>query len=42
MRLLGCPAINKENGNIIIDDTACSGCGVCVQICPKNAIHLKE
>lgn len=28
---------------ILVDDnTKCCGCGVCVNVCPKNAITLKE
>ncbi len=36
----GCPAfsINEESGEIQIMQDLCSGCGVCVQICPESAI----
>jgi indolepyruvate ferredoxin oxidoreductase alpha subunit len=39
----GCPTFYyKEDGSIFIDDTICTGCGNCVQICPYNAIYIKE
>lgn len=35
---LGCPAIiNTENG-VIIDETMCTGCGLCEKVCAFNAI----
>jgi len=37
----GCPAISmKENQKSGIDAPQCVGCGVCAQICPKQAIVL--
>jgi len=39
----GCPAFySEENGSIHIDGQQCNGCGVCVQICPFNAISRKK
>lgn len=36
---LGCPAISKdENGAIVIDETQCVGCEVCIQVCPFGSI----
>ncbi|NLD06437.1 MAG: 4Fe-4S binding protein, partial [Synergistaceae bacterium] len=34
----GCPALNFRNGIVFIDRASCNGCGICLQICPKNAI----
>ncbi len=34
----GCPALNFKNGIVSIDRASCNGCGICLQICPKNAI----
>ncbi len=34
----GCPAIYKMNGKVHIDEVLCTGCGVCAQICPNDAI----
>ncbi len=35
---LGCPAISVENGSIKIDVNQCNGCGLCVGVCPFEAI----
>ena len=36
---LGCPAISVVDGNIIIDENQCNGCGLCVNVCPFGAIE---
>ncbi|MBI4879352.1 MAG: FAD-dependent oxidoreductase [Planctomycetes bacterium] len=36
--LFGCPAFYLEEGRIEIDPLLCSGCGVCAEFCPNNAI----
>ncbi len=38
--LIGCPAIQSENGQVYIDAALCVGdaCGLCQQICPRQAI----
>ncbi len=38
IREIGCPAIVIENGKVAIDKSLCTGCGLCGQICPVNAI----
>jgi len=38
VKLLGCPAIIKEDSKTIIDSSLCTGCGICAQICPYKAI----
>jgi indolepyruvate ferredoxin oxidoreductase alpha subunit len=35
---LGCPSLSFKNGKAVVDDTLCTGCGVCVQLCPFSAI----
>ena len=35
---LGCPAFFVKDGRIQIDPGLCTGCAVCAQICPENAI----
>ncbi len=35
---IGCPAISIVNGKAVIDNTLCTGCGVCEQLCPKDAL----
>jgi indolepyruvate ferredoxin oxidoreductase, alpha subunit len=39
IKLLGCPAITKEDGYAVIDSSQCTGCGLCVQVCPYKAIR---
>lgn len=36
---LGCPAFYLEKDRVRIDPDLCSGCAVCAQICPENAIR---
>ena len=36
---LGCPAISLHGGNITIDTTQCNGCGLCINVCPFEAIE---
>ncbi len=40
----GCPAIGFDKGRnkSFIDPLACTGCGVCIMVCPSNAIASKE
>ncbi len=39
----GCPAITKkENGDIVINDTMCNGCGLCAGLCKFKSIKLVE
>ena len=36
----GCPAMTKKpDGTILIDDTMCTGCGLCEQLCKFGAIR---
>ena len=39
-----CPdaAITRENGHYLILDQYCKGCMVCVEECPRAAIHLRK
>ncbi|MDD6405084.1 MAG: 4Fe-4S binding protein, partial [Clostridiales bacterium] len=39
----GCPAVIKqEDGTIRIDDTLCTGCGLCMKRCKFDAIEREE
>ncbi len=38
----GCPAITVKDGNPVIDPTQCNGCGLCINICPFDAIEKEE
>ncbi|MBO8137079.1 MAG: 4Fe-4S dicluster domain-containing protein [Desulfotomaculum sp.] len=33
---------NKDNGAVIIDDSKCTGCGLCVKACQKSMIMLDK
>ena len=35
---LGCPAISVTGGKVQIDNTLCTGCGLCRQLCHKGAL----
>jgi indolepyruvate ferredoxin oxidoreductase alpha subunit len=37
----GCPAIEFREGRYSINEIMCTGCGVCVNICKKDAIKIK-
>jgi indolepyruvate ferredoxin oxidoreductase alpha subunit len=39
---LGCPAISLIGDRIVIDETQCNGCGLCVNVCPFGAIEKIE
>lgn len=39
---LGCPAISMIDGKIEIDMTQCNGCGLCMNVCPFDAIKKAE
>ena len=41
IKLLGCPAILKEDGRVVIDSSLCTGCGICAQVCPYKAIETR-
>ncbi|MBE6970234.1 MAG: indolepyruvate ferredoxin oxidoreductase subunit alpha [Ruminococcaceae bacterium] len=36
---IGCPAIFMEGGKAKVDTTLCLGCGVCSELCPKDAFE---
>ncbi len=42
-RILSCPAVlfDPETGVARIDEQVCTGCGLCVQVCPQGAIRLE-
>ncbi len=35
---LGCPGIVLRDGKVAIENSLCTGCGLCSQVCPVNAI----
>jgi indolepyruvate ferredoxin oxidoreductase alpha subunit len=42
--LIGCPAIQSDEGHVLIDTSLCFGqaCSVCQQLCPRQAIGPPE
>lgn len=38
---LGCPSISFRNGKAVVDETQCFGCGVCSELCPKDAFEVQ-
>ncbi|MBQ4266357.1 MAG: indolepyruvate ferredoxin oxidoreductase subunit alpha [Clostridia bacterium] len=39
---IGCPAISMKDGKATIDNTLCTGCGVCTQLCKFDALHAAK
>lgn len=37
-----CPAIFRKGDDVQIEESICTGCGVCAQVCPYNAIEVKQ
>lgn len=38
IREIGCPALITVDGKVTIDESLCTGCGLCSKICPASAI----
>ena len=38
IRTLGCPGIILQDGKVRIEQALCTGCGLCAQVCPTQAI----
>lgn len=38
IREIGCPALIIKDGKVSVDESLCTGCGLCAQICPVGAI----
>jgi len=38
INLLACPAMFLDGAKVQIDENLCTGCSVCAQVCPENAI----
>jgi len=39
---IGCPAISMKDGVAAVDNTLCTGCGVCTQLCRFDALRAAE
>lgn len=42
VKQLGCPGLVPYGGKVVIDDSLCTGCTLCEQVCPVNAISGGE
>jgi len=38
----GCPAISLGEKHIVIDETICNGCGLCVQVCNRAGVIMED
>ncbi len=38
---LGCPAISMKDDKAVINELFCTGCTLCAQVCPKDAIPVE-
>ena len=39
---IGCPAISMVDGKARVDNTLCTGCGVCAQLCKFDALQAPK
>ena len=39
VKKLGCPALSQGETGAIVDNTLCTGCALCAQVCPFSAIE---
>jgi len=42
IKLLGCPALVVKHEKVRIDEAVCNTCGLCISVCPYNAIRCGE
>jgi indolepyruvate ferredoxin oxidoreductase alpha subunit len=42
IKLLGCPALVLKDEKVGIEEALCTACGLCVSVCPYNAIRCGE
>jgi Fe-S-cluster-containing hydrogenase component 2 len=38
----GSNAVKRDRGLLRVDLNECKGCGLCIEACPPNAIHLSD
>lgn len=41
VKTLGCPALIAKDEKVSINESLCTGCGLCVSVCPYNAIECR-
>ena len=42
IKTIGCPALVIRGGKVAIDEVLCTGCGLCAQVCPYQAIETPK
>ena len=42
LKTIACPALVKKGETVMTDRTACIGCGMCANVCPKGAIEVAK
>ena len=42
LKMIACPSLIKRGDAVEVDPTQCIGCGMCANVCPKNAIEVKR
>ena len=42
LKMIGCPALIKKDDKVMIDEQQCIGCGMCANVCPKDAIGVRQ
>ena len=35
----GCPSLHKLDGHVVVNQQSCIRCGLCIDVCPNNAIY---
>ena len=38
----GCPSLHKLDGHVVVNQQSCIRCGLCIDVCPNDAIHWTE
>jgi len=42
LKMIACPSLVKKGNDVFVDDSQCIGCGMCANVCPKQAIEVKK
>jgi indolepyruvate ferredoxin oxidoreductase alpha subunit len=42
LKTIACPALVKKGDEVHVDAVQCIGCGMCANVCPKDAIEVRQ